>query len=64
MMSVKISSTWAHDSAHFSFYRQSPHDQARLPFVTEQTETRADRVLCVLSIVLLAVGGFLVLGLS
>lgn len=64
MMKARISAGWAHNSAHFSFYRQSPHDQMRLPFVTEQTETRTDKVLCVLSIVLLAVGGFLVLGLS
>lgn len=63
-MSVKISSTWAHDSAHFSFYRQSPHDQRRIPFVDTRPDSRADVAWSLVGIAVLAVGCFLVLGLN
>lgn len=64
MMKARISAGWPHDSGHFSFCRQSPHDQRCIPFVDTRPDSRADVAWSLVGIVLLAVGGFLVLGLS
>lgn len=34
-MKTQISKTYAHDSAHFSFYRQTPLPQRDIPFEEE-----------------------------
>jgi hypothetical protein len=34
-MKAKISAGWAHDTSHFQFLRQTPAQQARIPFVAD-----------------------------
>ena len=34
-MKTKISRTYSHDSAHFSFYRQTPLPQRDIPFADQ-----------------------------
>jgi hypothetical protein len=64
MMKARISAGWPHDSGHFSFYRQSPNDQRRIPFVDTRPDSRADVAWSLVGIAVLAVGCFLVLGLN
>ena len=49
---------------HLRFLRHSPREERWLPFVESRQETVGDKVFALLGIAILAVGGFLALGLQ
>lgn len=63
VLKARISRGWAHDSSHFSFYRQTPANQARIPFEKDEPVSWAETSLWAVAIVAIGVLLFFVLGL-